>query len=107
MGSAEVDDRILRLAGGHLIVDPGVGFFHAGAQRNGGLPAERFADEGVLGVASVDALGGGQVVVPPQLDAGDGFDEVDQLVDGDLFLAAEVDGEGDILAPHDGSRRYT
>ena len=82
-------------------MDPGVGFFEAGAEGDGGLPAEKFLDEGVVAAAAADAFGGVEFVVALEFDAGDVFDEVDELVDGDHFGGAEVDGVEDV-AVHDG-----
>ena len=84
------------LAGKHLVFDPGVGLRQAVAQADGGLPAEYFLNERVVAVAAVDALGGVEVVVALELDAGDLFDDVDELVDGDQFAGAEVDGLEDV-----------
>ena len=56
-----------------------------------GSQFEFFEDQGVVAIAAVDALGGVEVVVALQLDAGDLLDDVDQLIDGDQLAGAEVD----------------
>ena len=81
---------------GDLVVDPAIGFFHADAELGVGLPVHELFDEGVVAVAAVDALGGLEIVGAFELDAGDVFDDVDELVDGDQFVAAEVDGLDDV-----------
>ena len=43
-----------------------------------------------------DALGGVEVVVALELDAGDVLDDVDELVDRHAFVAAEVDRLDDV-----------
>ena len=60
------------------------------------LPAELPLDHGVVAVAAAHALGGVELVVPLELDAGDPLDHVHQLVDGDQLAAAEVDRLGDV-----------
>ena len=49
-------------------------------------------DQGVVAVAAIHAFGRAQVVIALQLDAGDIFHDIDELVDGDRFAGAEVDG---------------
>ena len=76
-------------------MDPSVGLFEARAQCDGGLPAELLLDEGVVAAAAADAFGGIEFVGALEFEAGDVFDQIDQLVDGDHFGAAEVDGFDD------------
>ena len=44
-----------------------------------------------VAVAAVDALGGVEFVIALELDAGDLFRDVDELVDGDELVGAEVE----------------
>src|ERR1035437_6055057 len=53
-----------------FVEDPAVGLFEAVFEAGVGFPAEAFLDEGVVGVAAVDAFGGGEVVVAFEGDAG-------------------------------------
>jgi hypothetical protein len=55
--SKAVYHAIFRATGFHLVVDPGVGLFHAFAEGNGGFPAEELFDEGIVAAAAADALG--------------------------------------------------
>ncbi len=80
----------------HFIFDPGVGLGEAVAELDGGFPVELFADQGVVAVAAVDAFGRVEIVVALELDAGDLFNDVDELVDGDEFVGAEVEGFADV-----------
>ena len=43
-------------------------------------------------------FGASELVVTLQLDAGDLFDDVDELVDGDQFVAAEIDRLADVAS---------
>src|SRR3989304_2124109 len=62
-------------------LDPCVGSSQAFFQRNLGLPAEHFPEEGVVGIAAPHSLGSGNVSLrdPNSSDLGD---HVGQLVDG-------------------------
>src|ERR1043166_3721359 len=83
-------------AGGDLVVDPRVGFFQAIAQTDVRFPVQIFFDQRVVAVAAVHALGRLEIVPALELDAGDGFDDVDEAVDRDDFAAAEVDRFEDV-----------
>src|SRR5262249_56285271 len=48
-------------------------------------------DERVVAVGPADALGGVGAVLPLELHAGDALDDVDEVVDGDELIAADVD----------------
>src|SRR5262245_52243020 len=74
-----------------LVVNPAIRLLHPVAKPGVGLPAEDLLDEGVVGVATIDALGSRQVVLALELDLGDLLDDVDQLVDADQLARAEVD----------------
>src|SRR5262245_66415637 len=75
----------------HLLADPPVGLFHAVPQADGGSPAQLLLDQRVLAAASAHSLRRGEVVAALELPARDVFDDVDQLVDGDQFVTADVD----------------
>src|SRR5207245_2994505 len=79
------------IAVNHLVIDPAVGLLEAVAKAGVGLPAEDLFDEGVVGVAAVDALGGREVVVAFELDAADLLDDIDELIDADHFAGADID----------------
>src|SRR5271166_1743403 len=76
----------------HLFLYPCHRLFHSVAQANGGFPAEQLANEGVIAVAAVDALGSAQIVIPLQLHARNLFGDVHKLVDGDQLAGTDVDG---------------
>ncbi len=84
------------LAGHILVVNPGVGFFKAGAQGRIGLPIEILLDESVVAIAAVDALGSAEVVISFEFYAGDAFHDVHQLIDADRFGRTEIDGLEDL-----------
>lgn len=54
--SVAVEDVVFRLTGFHLVVDPGIGFFEAGAQGDGGFPAEPLFDKGIVTATATDAF---------------------------------------------------
>ena len=61
-----------------------------------GAQPSRSADQRVVAVAAADALGRGEVVVPRQRDAGDPLDDVDEFVDRDQLLGADVERLPDV-----------
>src|SRR5437588_10942309 len=61
----------------HLIVNPPVGLLQPVGQPRAWLPMQELLDEGVVGVAAVDAFGGGEVVGAFELHVGDLLDDVD------------------------------
>src|SRR6266536_2179413 len=75
-----------------LLADPAVGAGQAVLEAHGGLPAEHLAHAADVGVAAAHALRLGGVVALGDALAGDAADEVDQLVDRDHAVLAEVDG---------------
>src|SRR3954468_10514200 len=81
---------------GHLLVDPAVGLFHAVPEADRRRPSELFLDERVLAAAPAHAFWRAQVVTPLQFHAGDLFDDVDQLVDRDELVAADVNRFADL-----------
>src|SRR6266487_3050468 len=88
-----------------LVVNPTVGFFQAVPQPDAWRPAQTLFDERVVAVATVHALGRFQVIIALQLHAGDPLDEIHQLIDGDQFVAAQVE-RFDNLALEDGLRSF-
>ena len=96
-----VDDAVFGVAGFHLVEDPSVGFFQSGAKGDGGFPAEFLFYQGVVAAAAADSFGGVELVGALEFNTGDVFDQVDELVDGNHFGAAEVDRLDD-PAFHDG-----
>src|ERR1700722_10620189 len=89
---SSVPGRMEDLLFGHFAEDPFIGFLETVAETDRWSPSEIFLYEGIVTVTAVDALGGFQVVTALELDAGDALDDVHQLVDGNEFAAAEVDG---------------
>src|SRR5271168_633619 len=83
--------RLASLASQILVVDPSVGFFKACLQSGIRFPIQIFLDERIFAVTAVDALGGAQIVISLQLDAGDAFDGVHQLIDAYGFGGAQID----------------
>src|SRR5207249_9147133 len=81
----------MRCGASHLVVDPGIGLLHTIAKSRIRLPAKQLPDQRIVTVAPVDTPGRTQVVTASQLDARDRFDDIDELVDGYLFTAADVD----------------
>ena len=79
-----------------LISDPVVGDREAFLQGDAGRPAQFSLDQGVVAVATSHALWGTEVVLAVQLDAGEPLGQIDQLVDGHQFVAAEIQGFGDV-----------
>ena len=90
------------LAAGDLVENPRVGFLQPVAQWYFRLPTQHVADQCVLAVASVDPFRCVQIVTAGELHARDILDDINQLVDRYLLFTAEIDGEGDLLTPHDG-----
>src|SRR5713226_1172839 len=86
-----------------LVVDPAVSLLHALAEPNGRFPAERVPHPVVVGVASVDSLWGAEVVAALEMNTGDLFDDVHELVDGHQFAGPEIDWFQDV-ALRDGER---
>src|SRR5712692_4912390 len=82
---------IMLVTADHLVVNPAVGFLQAVAQTDAGFPAQILLNERVVAVTAVHALGRVQVVGPLQLDTGDRLHDVHQPVDGDQFVAAQID----------------
>ena len=76
----------------HFFFDPLVGLGHARAQVDFRLPAEHALDQRVVAVAAADALGSIEIVVPLDLDPGNLLHDIHQLVDGDEFAPAQVEG---------------
>src|SRR5579863_7514682 len=91
------------LLAGHPVVNPRIGLFEALPEGNVGLPVKIFLDERIVAVAAVDPLGRAEIVVALEFDAGDILGNRNEVVDGDAFAAAEVDGKVDRLAVHDGA----
>src|SRR5260370_39563250 len=90
----DVDDG--GLAGGHLVVDPLVGLLHAVLETDGGRPTHQLLDQVVVAVAPAHALGRIELVGALEPDAGDLLDDVDQAVDADPRVAADVQGLDDV-----------
>src|SRR5258708_492432 len=84
------------LAGGHLVVDPLVGLLHAVLETDGGRPTHQLLDQVVVAVAPAHALGRIELVGALEPDAGDLLDDVDQAVDADQLVAADVQGLDDV-----------
>src|SRR5260221_969089 len=87
----------------HLIINPRVRLFQTLPEGNVGLPVKILLNERIVTVPAVDPLGRIELVVALELDAGDILGHGNEIVDGDAFTAAEVDGEVDRLAVHDGA----
>src|SRR5439155_8515684 len=83
-----------------LVVDPSVRLLHTVAKLYRRCPTELLSNECVVAAAAAHSLGRRQVVPSRETDAGDFFDDVDQLVDGDELVTADVDGLADV-APHE------
>src|ERR1700722_11102374 len=79
---------------GELLFDPFVRGLEAFADRNAGFPAKDLLDEGVIAVASGDALRRAEIVSPLQFHAGDFLRDTDQIIDRNQFAAAKIDGSG-------------
>src|SRR5579872_1011545 len=75
-----------------LAFDPLVGDGESLFKRSARLPAQHLAQQGVVAVAAANALRLGQVMPLRQLFAGDAADHVDEVVDADHFVGAEVEG---------------
>src|SRR3982075_950646 len=84
------------LARGHLVVDPLVGLLHAVLETDGGRPTHQLLDQVVVAVAAAHALGRIELVGALEPDAGDLLDDVDQAVDADQLVAADVQGLDDV-----------
>src|SRR5262249_31759820 len=68
-----------------------------------GGPPELLLDERIVAAATADAPRGVEIESTLQPDSGKPLDEVDQLVDRDDLVAADVDRFDDV-APHEGQR---
>src|SRR3979490_1909273 len=84
------------LAGGHLVVDPFVGLLHAVLETDGRRPVHQLLDQVVVAVAAAHALGRVELVGALELHAGDLLDDVDQAVDADQLVAADVERLDDV-----------
>ena len=84
------------MAGLGLIVDPSIGLFHSVA-RNAGRPAEPCLDQRVVAIPAMNALRCIEIVFTLELDAGDLFGDVDQLIDRYQFVAADVERFVDVM----------
>ena len=86
-----------------MVVDPGIGFFEAGAQGYGGFPAEPLFDKGVVTATATDAFWSVEFVTAFELDAGDVFNDVHQLVSVPMLMADFLTSVSsvlfDLLAP--------
>ena len=80
-----------------MLVDPGVGFGHAVTEFDGWFPSKVLINEGIIAVATGDPFGSVEIIFSLQFNAGDVFHDIDQLVDGDEFAAAEVEGFDDVI----------
>ena len=89
----------------HLIINPGVGFFHAIAQPRVRLPSQIFLDQRIVAVAAVDTLWRLQIIGALELNTGNVLDDIDQPVDGDNLTAAQIERFEDI-AVQDGLRPF-
>ena len=81
----------MRFAFDDLVVNPGVGFFQAVPKAYTRLPAQILFDQRVVAVAAVDTFRSFEVVRALELDSSDAFYDVDQAIDGDDLVAAEVE----------------
>src|SRR5690348_15565720 len=76
-----------RFSGNDLIVDPGVGLFHAVAELDLGCPVELLLDEGVVAVAAVYAFGSAEIVGPLEFDTGNVLHDIHKTIDGHDLVA--------------------
>src|SRR4030095_15180920 len=81
--------------GFHLLEDPVVGVPHAVLEPYRRCPPKLLSDARVVAVAAAHALRRVELVSARQLQTGDVFNEVDQLIDGDELLAPDVERFGD------------
>src|SRR3974390_702430 len=84
--------RAAPLASQILVVNPTISLFHARAKRRAGFPMQQFLDQGIVTVPAVDALRRAEIVMAFELDAGNLFSNVDELVDGNRLARTKVDG---------------
>src|SRR5690606_7530995 len=85
-----------RQSRGHLVVHPGVGGRKAVLEADRGRPAQTLANQRVVAVASPHPLRSVELVPALQLHAGDALDDLDELVDGDELIAADVERLADV-----------
>ncbi len=85
--------RCFRQTSGFLQLgyDPAIGALQPDFKRDLGLPAQNVAQACVIAVATAYALGLARVVAFADALAGDGGDEVYQLVDGHQAVAAQIE----------------
>jgi hypothetical protein len=99
--SLQVYYRIRGFTRFDLVVNPGIRFFHTGAQWDRWFPVEHFPNQSVVTVTAIYAFWRIEVVAAFQLDPGDVLYNVDQLIDGHLLRAAEIDWKIYRSAVHD------
>src|SRR5277367_1785285 len=75
-----------------FLLDPGIGFLESLAQEDFWFPTQRAEQAAVVAVASANALRAGEVVALADFLAGSLRNQIHQLIDGDQFVGAEVEG---------------
>src|SRR5437763_4764716 len=92
--------RLMRSLRGQLVVNPAVSFFQAVAKADGRLPTHEVANFRVVAVATVDTFGRLQIVNALEFHAGNFFHQIDQAIDRDQLVAANVERTGDGTLHH-------
>src|SRR5262249_41817653 len=90
-----------------LVVDPSIGLLHALHERNRGSPTELLLDHRIVAAAPADSFRRVEIEATLQPHSGNPLDDVDQLVDADELIAADVDGFGHVTRHERPSARHT
>src|SRR5205823_4939879 len=80
----------------HLLVNPAVGLLHAVPQADGRRPAELLINKCIVAAAAANAFGRVHLVAPLDPDPSDVLHHVDQLINRDQLVAADVDWLADV-----------
>ena len=83
----------------HRAGDPVIGCAQTVGQRGRRRPSEAFPYERVVAVASPHPFRGIEVIAAFQPDAGNSFDEVDQLINRHELVAADIPRFAHVPAP--------
>ncbi len=74
----------------HFALDPGVSFRKTVMKANRRRPAKLLFDQGIVAVSTVDALRRTEIVVTLELDAGEAFSQINELIDCHQFIRTKI-----------------
>src|SRR5258708_5855059 len=88
-----------------FVFDPGVGDREAFLEGNARFPSKHLAQQAIVAVPSSDALRLAEIMISGELFAGNSADEVDQSIDTDQAISAEVQ-RANVVRPHPANQTF-